>query len=89
MWVPRDKFFMSIRHLLTEVFGLSVFLVKLHRFFKYLCTSFKVKTAVKRVKSALKKNKCVVIGLQSTGEAMVNEASKHVCITIWILFHFV
>ncbi|XP_067934422.1 protein strawberry notch homolog 1-like [Watersipora subatra] len=43
------------------------------RFFKYLCISSKVKFAVKIAKEALREKKCVVIGLQSTGEARTLE----------------
>ncbi len=39
------------------------------RFFKYLCIAAKVKHAVKVANEAVKSGKCVVIGLQSTGEA--------------------
>ena len=39
------------------------------RFFKYLCIAAKVKHAVNVAKEAVKCGKCVVIGLQSTGEA--------------------
>lgn len=44
------------------------------RFFKYLCIASKVKHAVGLARDALKSNKCVVIGLQSTGEAKTLEA---------------
>jgi hypothetical protein len=89
--VPRDKSVMPIKHLLfTKVFGLAVFLVKLQRFFRHLCMSAKVPSAVRLVKQALREDKCVVIGLQSTGEARTEDAvSKYVRITIWILFHFI
>lgn len=43
------------------------------RFFKYLCIASKVKFAVAYVKEALRANKSVVIGLQSTGEARTLE----------------
>ncbi|CAG7722769.1 unnamed protein product [Allacma fusca] len=39
------------------------------RFFKYLCIASKVKQAVNLASEAVKLGKCVVIGLQSTGEA--------------------
>lgn len=39
------------------------------RFFKYLCIAAKVDHAVKVAKEAVEDGKCVVIGLQSTGEA--------------------
>ncbi|KAI1293580.1 Protein strawberry notch -like protein 1 [Halotydeus destructor] len=43
------------------------------RFFKYLCIASKVKHAVQLSREALKSDKCVVIGLQSTGEAKTLE----------------
>lgn len=39
------------------------------RFFKYMCISAKVKKTVSITREAVKCGKCVVIGLQSTGEA--------------------
>ncbi|VDK85282.1 unnamed protein product [Onchocerca ochengi] len=44
------------------------------RFFKYICISAKVKSCVKIVRDAIKANKCVVIGLQTTGESKTLEA---------------
>ncbi|RHN74383.1 putative chromatin regulator PHD family [Medicago truncatula] len=44
------------------------------RFFRHMCMSSKVPTAVKLVNQALMEDKCVVIGLQSTGEARTEEA---------------
>lgn len=43
------------------------------RFFKYLCIASKVKHAVSVAREAVKCGKCVVIGLQSTGEARTLE----------------
>ncbi|XP_055305028.1 protein strawberry notch-like [Sitodiplosis mosellana] len=43
------------------------------RFFKYLCIASKVKYAVKAAQDAVQDGKCVVIGLQSTGEARTLE----------------
>jgi hypothetical protein len=43
------------------------------RFFKYLCIAAKVKHAVQVASEAVKCGKCVVIGLQSTGEARTLE----------------
>ncbi|XP_032679498.1 protein strawberry notch-like isoform X1 [Odontomachus brunneus] len=43
------------------------------RFFKYLCIAAKVKHAVLVAREAVKCGKCVVIGLQSTGEARTLE----------------
>ncbi|EEF43544.1 protein FORGETTER 1 [Ricinus communis] len=44
------------------------------RFFRHLCMSAKVPAAVRLAKQALMEDKCVVIGLQSTGEARTEEA---------------
>ncbi|KAK9269142.1 hypothetical protein L1049_000911 [Liquidambar formosana] len=44
------------------------------RFFRHMCMSAKVPAAVRLAKKALVENKCVVIGLQSTGEARTEEA---------------
>lgn len=44
------------------------------RFFSHMCMSAKVPAAVRLAKQALMENKCVVIGLQSTGEARTEEA---------------
>ncbi|KAK2394699.1 protein FORGETTER [Trifolium repens] len=44
------------------------------RFFRHLCMSAKVPTVVRLVKQALVEDKCVVIGLQSTGEARTEDA---------------
>ncbi|KAL9664096.1 hypothetical protein QQ045_019493 [Rhodiola kirilowii] len=44
------------------------------RFFRHICMSAKVPSAVRLAKQALEDNKCVVIGLQSTGEARTEEA---------------
>eukprot|EP00794_Sanderia_malayensis_P014235 gene14235-15720_t len=43
------------------------------RFFKYLCIAAKVKKAVAIAKEAVDAGKCIVIGLQSTGEARTVE----------------
>lgn len=43
------------------------------RFFKYLCIAAKVNCAVSIAREAIKYGKCVVIGLQSTGEARTLE----------------
>ncbi|KAL3856506.1 hypothetical protein ACJMK2_011256 [Sinanodonta woodiana] len=43
------------------------------RFFKYLCISAKVSHCVNIAREAIKNGKCVVIGLQSTGEARTLE----------------
>ncbi|KAF6777050.1 hypothetical protein AHF37_03606 [Paragonimus kellicotti] len=43
------------------------------RFFKYLCISAKLDACVDLTKAAIKEGNCVVIGLQSTGEAKTLE----------------
>ncbi|KAL3320693.1 Protein strawberry notch 1 [Cichlidogyrus casuarinus] len=43
------------------------------RFFKYLCISAKIDKCVEITKTAIKEGKCVVIGLQTTGEAKTLE----------------
>ncbi|MED6150702.1 udp-glycosyltransferase, partial [Stylosanthes scabra] len=44
------------------------------RFFRHMCMSAKVPATVRLVKQALMEDKCVVIGLQSTGEARTGGA---------------
>ncbi|KAI9161515.1 hypothetical protein LWI28_018189 [Acer negundo] len=44
------------------------------RFFRHMCMSAKVPATVRLAKKALLEDKCVVIGLQSTGEARTEEA---------------
>ena len=44
------------------------------RFFKDLCVASKVPAALQVARQSLKDNKCVVIGLQSTGEARTKDA---------------
>jgi hypothetical protein len=52
-----------------------------------MCMSAKVPATVRLAKQALVDEKCVVIGLQSTGEARTEEAvTKYVC--IWIMYSF-
>ncbi|XP_010187288.1 PREDICTED: protein strawberry notch homolog 2 [Mesitornis unicolor] len=43
------------------------------RFFKYLCIAAKVRRLVELAREELAKDKCIVIGLQSTGEARTRE----------------
>ena len=43
------------------------------RFFKYMCIAAKVPEVINLAKKALSDGKCVVIGLQSTGEARTLE----------------
>ncbi|KAG7944262.1 hypothetical protein I3843_15G090800 [Carya illinoinensis] len=44
------------------------------RFFRHMCMSAKVPATVRLAKQALMEDKCVVVGLQSTGEARTEEA---------------
>lgn len=44
------------------------------RFFRHMCMSAKVPAVVRIANQALADNKCVVVGLQSTGEARTEEA---------------
>ncbi|PHU04117.1 Protein strawberry notch [Capsicum chinense] len=44
------------------------------RFFRHMCISAKVPAVVRIAKEALTEGKCVVVGLQSTGEARTEEA---------------
>lgn len=46
----------------------------LQRFFRHMCMSAKVPATVRLAKKGLIEDKCVVIGLQSTGEARTEEA---------------
>ena len=43
------------------------------RFFKYMCIAAKVPETIRQAKMAIQEGKCVVIGLQSTGEARTME----------------
>ena len=61
-------------NLLTEFCTISGQFWSAHqRFFKYLCIASKVEHAVKVARESIKMGKCVVIGLQSTGEARTLE----------------
>lgn len=52
-----------------------------------MCMSAKVPAAVRLAKQALEEEKCVVIGLQSTGEARTEEAvNKYVSFFILCAF---
>lgn len=52
----------------------TVFWAAHQKFFKYLCIGAKVPLVIKIAKEALEQGKCVVIGLQTTGEAKTLEA---------------
>ncbi|KFM25511.1 Strawberry notch-like protein 1 [Auxenochlorella protothecoides] len=43
------------------------------RFFRYMCMAAKVPAVVRMSKAAVEEGKCIVIGLQSTGEARTND----------------
>jgi hypothetical protein len=47
------------------------------RFFKSLCVALKVPSAIALAQRALGEGKCVVIGLQSTGEAAMERSMKN------------
>ena len=49
------------------------------RFFRSLCISSKVETAISHAQQAIDEGHCVVIGLQSTGEARAKDAAKNLC----------
>lgn len=59
------------KHIKKGVWG--QFWASHQRFFKYLCIASKVRYAINLSREALKDGKCVVIGLQSTGEAKTLE----------------
>lgn len=46
------------------------------RFFRELCVAYKVPVAVALARQALQEGKCVVVGLQSTGEARVKQMAR-------------
>ena len=48
------------------------------RFFKYLCIGAKVDACVRITREALRQKKCVVIGLQSTGESQTMDAMDNI-----------
>ena len=48
-------------------------IIIIQRFFKYLCIAAKVPEVVQLARRGLQEGKCVVIGLQSTGEARTLE----------------
>ena len=62
-----------VKHSETIHFVWGQFWSSHQRFFKYLCMACKVPRVVDLAQKALRSNKCVVIGLQSTGEARTME----------------
>ncbi|VFQ58762.1 unnamed protein product [Cuscuta campestris] len=78
-WAELRVELLSASTLITETKPNSSQLWRLYwanhqRFFRHICMSAKVPAIVRLAKQALKENKCVVIGLQSTGEARTEEA---------------
>ncbi|CAD7704336.1 unnamed protein product [Ostreobium quekettii] len=57
----------------SKKFSWSLFWGAHQRFFKSLCMAAKVPATVRLAKKALKEGKCVIIGLQSTGEARTTD----------------
>tara|TARA_B110000858_G_scaffold8484_1_gene9064 strand:+ start:870 stop:4238 length:3369 start_codon:yes stop_codon:yes gene_type:complete len=57
-------------HILGQYWGAH------QRFFRALCMAIKVPELIETAKAALAADKCVVIGLQTTGEARLNDAVK-------------
>lgn len=65
------SFFSFLLFLFSSFLFFSSFSIQ--RFFKYLCIAAKVPEAIQLAKRGLQEGKCVVIGLQSTGEARTLE----------------
>ncbi|GAU25308.1 hypothetical protein TSUD_274150, partial [Trifolium subterraneum] len=78
VWVElRERLIFAIEHLPGKPNTRQLWLLYWathQRFFKHLCMSAKVPTVVRLAKQALMEDKCVVIGLQSTGEARTEDA---------------
>lgn len=64
--ISEDK--QAVKKMMTYFWGAH------QRFFRSLCISLKVKRAIEMTKHHLAEGKSVIIGLQGTGEASVNEA---------------
>ncbi|CAL4089499.1 unnamed protein product, partial [Meganyctiphanes norvegica] len=78
LWVQARKDFQEASELINAEKGMKKsmwgqFWSSHQRFFKYLCIGSKVDHAVRLSREACKTNRCVVIGLQSTGEARTLE----------------
>ncbi|TPP65888.1 Notch signaling pathway -1 [Fasciola gigantica] len=78
LWVYAYRFFSEASRLLnlTDRYRKTMwgqFWSAHQRFFKYLCIAAKVDSCVELTKAAISEGKCVVIGLQSTGEAKTLE----------------
>ncbi|CAL4120569.1 unnamed protein product, partial [Meganyctiphanes norvegica] len=75
-WVEARNIFQEASELINNTNNWSMwgqFWSSHQRFFKYLCIGSKVNHAVRLALEACKTNRCVVIGLQSTGEARTLE----------------
>lgn len=78
LWVDARQKFQEASELINAEKGMKKsmwgqFWSSHQRFFKYLCIAAKVDHAVRLAREAVKTNRCVVIGLQSTGEARTIE----------------
>ncbi|XP_066942109.1 protein strawberry notch homolog 1 isoform X2 [Macrobrachium rosenbergii] len=78
LWVTARQKFQEASELINAEKGMKKsmwgqFWSSHQRFFKYLCIASKVDHAVRLAREAVKTNRCVVIGLQSTGEARTLE----------------
>ncbi|XP_076040208.1 protein strawberry notch isoform X2 [Oratosquilla oratoria] len=78
LWVEARQKFQEASELINAEKGMKKsmwgqFWSSHQRFFKYLCIGSKVDHAVRVSRDAVKTNRCVVIGLQSTGEARTLE----------------
>ncbi|XP_050724416.1 protein strawberry notch-like isoform X2 [Eriocheir sinensis] len=78
LWVDARQKFQEASELINAEKGMKKsmwgqFWSSHQRFFKYLCIASKVEHAVRLARDAVKTNRCVVIGLQSTGEARTLE----------------
>ena len=79
LWVDLYNLFKeatSLANPKTQIIIWTTYWLAHQRFFKYLCIAAKVEHAVKLTMRALSDGKCVVIGLQSTGEAATEYALK-------------
>uniref|UniRef100_A0A2P2I206 Protein strawberry notch n=2 Tax=Hirondellea gigas TaxID=1518452 RepID=A0A2P2I206_9CRUS len=78
LWVEARRMFQEASELIDAEKGMKKtmwgqFWSSHQRFFKYLCIGAKVEHTVRLARDACASNKCVVIGLQSTGEARTLE----------------
>lgn len=78
LWVEARQMFQEASELVDAEKGMKKtmwgqFWSSHQRFFKYLCIGAKVEHTVRLARDACQTNRCVVIGLQSTGEARTLE----------------